>query len=110
MHLSHLFQRSVHMHGERPALAITGSQSVSYASLNKQIRALAYWMRHGLGLEAGDRITLAMANSIEYAQTMLAAWHAGLCTVPINSKLHPNEIDYILRDSGSRACLTNASL
>lgn len=110
MHLSHLFQRSVHMHGERSALGIAGSPSISYASLNKQIRALAYWMRHSLGLEAGDRITLAMPNCVEYAQAMLAAWHAGLCTVPINSKLHPNEIDYILRDSGSRACLTNAGL
>ncbi|CAM5428823.1 AMP-binding protein [Eoetvoesiella caeni] len=110
MHLSHLFQRSVSMYGERPALAVAGSPSVSYADLSRQISALAYWMRHSLGLEAGDRITLAMANSVEYAQAMLAAWHAGLCTVPINNKLHPNEIDYILRDSGSRACLTDSSL
>jgi len=110
MHLGHLFQRSVHMYGHRPALAVGDSESTNYARLDQQIRALAHWMRHDLGLEPGDRLTLAMKNCEEYAQAMLAAWHAGLCVVPVNSKLHPNEIDFILRDSGSRACLASQDM
>ncbi len=110
MHLGRLFQRSVHMYGSRPALAVGDSESTNYTRLDRQIRALAYWMRHDLGLEPGDRLTLAMKNCAEYAQAMLAAWHAGLCVVPVNSKLHPNEIDFILRDSGSRACLASPDM
>lgn len=111
MHLSQLFQRSVHRHGNRPALTVAlAKESLTYSGLDRQIRALAHWMLCDLGLKPGDRLTLAMTNCLEYAQTMLAAWHAGLCVVPVNSKLHPGEIDYILRDSGSRACLTKAGL
>ncbi|NYT70255.1 class I adenylate-forming enzyme family protein [Pusillimonas noertemannii] len=110
MHLGRLFQRSVQMHGDRPALAMGCAPAANYAELDARIRALAYWMRRDLGLEPGDRVTLAMKNRAEYAQALLAAWHAGLCAVPVNSKLHPNEIDYILRDSQSRLCLTDANL
>lgn len=110
MHLGRLFQRSVKMYFDRPALATGRMAATDYAGLDGQIRALAWWMRHELKLEPGDRITLAMKNRAEYTQALLAAWHAGLCAVPVNSKLHPNEIDHILRDSASRLCLTDSSL
>lgn len=110
MHLGRLFQRSVKMYSNRPALALACEPAMNYAGLDIQIRALALWMRHTLKLQPGERVTLAMKNRLEYAQAMLAAWHAGLCAVPINSRLHPNEIDYVLRDSASKLCLTDAEL
>jgi acyl-CoA synthetase (AMP-forming)/AMP-acid ligase II len=110
MHLSHLFQRSVHMYGERPALVSGTGEPLTYDALARRVRALAHWLRHDLGLQAGDRVTLAMKNCPEYAEIMLAAWHAELCAVPINSKLHPKEVDYVLRDSGSRLCLSSGGL
>ncbi|MBC7204824.1 MAG: AMP-binding protein, partial [Pusillimonas sp.] len=98
------------MYSNRPALALACEPAMNYAGLDIQIRALALWMRHTLKLQPGERVTLAMKNRLEYAQAMLAAWHAGLCAVPINSRLHPNEIDYVLRDSASKLCLTDAEL
>ena len=110
MHLARLFQRSVHIYSDRPALAIGFSDGTNYIGLDAQIRALAFWMRSELRLKEGDRVALAMKNCPQYAQALLASWHAGLCAVPINSKLHPSEIEYILRDSGSGLCLTDAAL
>ncbi|NMM27133.1 MAG: long-chain fatty acid--CoA ligase [Glaciimonas sp.] len=110
MNLSHLFQRSAQQYPQRPALALGTNASLSYAQLNQHVRALAHWMRHTLGLNPGDRITLVMKNCPEYLELMLASWHAGLCVVPANNKLHPNEINYMLRDSGSRACMTQGAL
>lgn len=110
MNLSHLFQRSVQQYPDRPALAHGTDTSLSYVQLDQRVRALAYWLRHTLGLAAGDRITLVMKNCPEYMELMLASWHAELCVVPVNSKLHPNEIDYMLRDSGSRACISQGAL
>ena len=110
MNLSHLFQRSVQQYQDRPALAHGTDPSLSYLQLNQRVRAVAYWLRHTLGLTAGDRIALVMKNCPEYMELMLASWHAGLCVVPVNSKLHPNEIDYMLRDSGSRACMSQGAL
>jgi long-chain acyl-CoA synthetase len=110
MNISHLFQRSVHLYPQRPALASGINTGFTYVELNQRVRSLAYWMRHSLALKAGDRVTLAMKNCQEYMELMLACWHAGLCIVPVNIKLHPNEIDFTLRDSGSRACMAQGTL
>ncbi|RJG02104.1 AMP-binding protein [Noviherbaspirillum sedimenti] len=110
MNLSHLFQRSVQQYPQRPALARGVNPALTYSELNRRVRSLAYWLRHTLGLHAGDRVMLAMKNCPEYMELMLAGWHAGLCLVPVNSKLHANEIDYMLRDSGARACLSQGEL
>jgi long-chain acyl-CoA synthetase len=109
MNLSQLFQRSVQQYGERPALARGNGTALTYTELDRRVRSLAYWLRHTLGLDPGDRITLAMKNCPEYLELLLASWHAGLCVVPVNSKLHPNEIAYMLQDSGSRACITQGA-
>lgn len=110
MNLSHLFQRSVQLYPQRPALARGTAPALTYSELNRRVRSLAYWLRQTLELQAGDRIMLAMKNCPEYMELMLASWHAGLTVVPVNSKLHPNEIDYMLRDSGARACMSQGEL
>ncbi|MCD0501754.1 AMP-binding protein [Bordetella petrii] len=109
MHLSRLFQRSVDMYADCPALAQGTGPAASYRELDRQVRALAQHLRHELGLAPGDRVCLAMQNCVEYAQAMLAIWHARLCAVPVNSKLHPKEVGYILQDSGAKVCLTQAA-
>lgn len=109
MHLSRLFQRTVRRFAGRPAVVTGTGPAVTYAELDLQVRALARWLRDDLGLQPGDRVTLAMANRSEYALALLAIWHARLCAVPVNSKLHPAEIAYILEDSDSRLCLTTAA-
>jgi len=110
MHLSRLFQRSVKMYGSRPALAHGRSAPVTYAELDRRVRALARWLLQDQGLARGDRVVLAMKNCTEYAEALLALWTAGLCPVPVNSKLHPQEIAYMLDNSGSRLCLSTGEL
>lgn len=110
MHLNQLFQRTVRLHGERPALARGRGPSLSYRELNRRVGALAGWLRDDLGLRPGDRVTLAMKNCLQYAEAQLAIWHAGLCAVPVNAKLHPNELEYVLQNSGSAACLSSGEL
>lgn len=110
MHVSRLFQRTVQMHGARPALAVGRETPVTYAELDRRVRALAHWLRHDLGLARGERVTLAMKNCTEYAEAFLALWTAGLCPVPVNSKLHPREIAYMVENSGSRVCLSHGEL
>jgi len=105
MHLARLFQRSVRMHAERPALARGTGPALGYAALARRVGHLAAHLRHDLGLAPGDRVCLAMKNSVDYAQALLAIWQAGLCAVPVNSKLHPSEVQYILADSDARLCL-----
>jgi acyl-CoA synthetase (AMP-forming)/AMP-acid ligase II len=51
-----------------------------------------------------------MYNSPGYLQLMYACWHAGLCAVPVNAKLHPREFAYVLHNAGVRACFASPAL
>jgi long-chain acyl-CoA synthetase len=82
----------------------------SYGALADRVGRLAQSMRRRLGLQTGDRVALAMKNCPEYLELLYACWHAGLVAVPINAKLHPSEIGYIMGDSGAGACFASATL
>lgn len=110
MHLSQLFQRSVNMHPDRPALALGTDRALTYRELDQRVQALAGWLRQAHGLQPGDRVCLALKNCVHSIEAMLACWSAGLCVVPVNAKLHATEIAFILEDSQSRLCLSHGSL
>jgi acyl-CoA synthetase (AMP-forming)/AMP-acid ligase II len=93
------------------ALAVTqGPASWPYAQFAHRVGATAAWLRGRLGAHPGERIGLAMVNSPGYLQLMYACWHAGLCAVPINAKLHPREFAYVLDNAGARACFASPAL
>src|SRR3954447_20301008 len=69
--------------------------------------AAAAGLRDELGLSPGDRVAIVMRNRPEYLEAMLAAWHPGLGAVPVNARLHGDEIAYILEHSASAVALTD---
>ena len=48
-----------------------------------------------------------MRNRPEYLEAMFAIWHAGLVAVPVNARLHRDEIAYILEDSETAVVVTD---
>ena len=67
-------------------------------------------LRSRFGLNAGDRVALAMKNCLEFYEVLFACWHAGLTAVPMNAKLHPKEFAYILENSGTKLCFVSPDL
>jgi long-chain acyl-CoA synthetase len=110
MNLAGLLQRSANTFGERPALQVGTNLWCDYRTLHERVARMAGWLRRELGFDRGDRIALVLRNCPEYVELLFACWHAGLIAVPINAKLHPREIHYILSQSGARACFTNPEL
>ncbi len=51
-----------------------------------------------------------MTNCTQYVELVFGAWWAGLAIVPINAKLHPKEVQYILEHVQARACFLTADL
>jgi len=86
---------------DRTAVFVGASPWKSYGRLAGDAASLARGLREKLGLAPGDRVALVMANSPEYVEILLAAWWAGLACVPVNAKLHPREVAFILEDSGA---------
>jgi long-chain acyl-CoA synthetase len=49
-----------------------------------------------------------MKNCPEYWELMFACWHGGFAAVPMNAKLHAKEFEYIVANSGAKACFFDA--
>lgn len=62
------------------------------------------------GLVPGDRVLLFMHNHPRYLEALWAAWWAGLVVVPVNAKLHPREVEWIIANSGSTVGLVTADV
>ena len=51
-----------------------------------------------------------MENCAEFLETLFACWTAGLCAVPVNARLHANEVAYIAEDSRARLMIATPGL
>jgi len=70
--------------------------------------AAAAGLRDDFGLSPGDRVAIVRRNRPEYLEALFAIWHAGLVTVPVNARLHRDEIAYILEHSETAVVVTSA--
>ena len=57
------------------------------------------------GVRKGDRVALLQMNSVEYMESFFALAKLGAVCVPLNWRLVPDELAFILRDSGSTLLL-----
>ena len=87
-----------------------GALRWSYADLAGRVAACAGALRSRPALAPGARVALALENGPEFFQALYACWQAGLCAVPMNAKLHPREIAYILEDCAASLCIASPSL
>ncbi|HET9047219.1 MAG TPA: AMP-binding protein [Casimicrobiaceae bacterium] len=99
--LAALLARSARMWPRLPAVASGTHVLHDYASLAGRAARLATAFVDA-GLAPGDRVLLVARNVAGYIETLFACWWAGLVAVPVNSKLHPRELAFLLDDSGAR--------
>lgn len=90
-------------HPQRPAV-IFGADSLSFADLDTQAEALAATIA-ARGLGPGDVVAVLCTNRPEWLVTAQAAMRAGVTLLPVNWHLLADDIDYVLRDSGTRALI-----
>src|SRR5690349_11692820 len=96
--VSHI-ARHAHAKPHEAYLRIEGA-SVTWAQIHERIGAVAAALGER-GIRAGDRVAIMMTNRPEFLETMFAANALGAIVVPVNFRLAPDEIAYILTDSGT---------
>ena len=101
MQLAHLLTRQARTDGQRDAIfngvdrwATHGQWADRSASLAQRLRAA--------GLQEGDRVVLFMRNHPRYLELLWGLWWAGLVAVPVNAKLHPAEVAWIIDNAQAR--------
>jgi len=92
-------ERAARVHPQRSALWLGDVPQLNHAQLAERVARLAGHLRHGLGLQPGERVALFMSNQPAYLEALYATLWAGLAVVPINAKLHPREVAFILGDA-----------
>jgi len=98
-------KKAVEFYPDKTAV-IDGERSFTYAQVGARTAALARFFQ-ARGIEPADRISVLEVNSHAYLETYYAAAGIGAILNPLNYRLAPKEIAYILRDSGSRWLLVN---
>jgi long-chain acyl-CoA synthetase len=109
MNLSLTLQSVARVYPDQPAITWHAGQLV-YAAFERQVQAIAGALLVRHRLRPGDRVALAMENCPEYFPLLYGLWRAGLSAVPLNSKLHPKEMAWILADSQARLCIASPKL
>lgn len=108
MNLATWVQRNGRRYREQAALAAGTRVHATWGQFAARTAAAAAGLRDDLGLSPGDRVALVMSNCPEYLEVLYAVWHAGLVAVPVNARLHRDEIAYVLGDSGSAVVVTDS--
>ncbi len=92
---------------DKEALVSDGKR-FSYKQLNQRVNQLSGAMQ-SLGIKYGDRIAVLSYNCNEFAEIIMAAAKLGLILVPLNWRLTPVELTFILSDSGAQTLFYDAS-
>ena len=81
-------------------------KTISYGDLWMAVCAAAAQMQE-LGLQRGDRVAIYLEKRIETVVAMFATSAAGGVFVPINHVFKPQQVGYIVHDSGARFLVTS---
>lgn len=73
--------------------------SLTYGQLDKLGGHIAQHFAEKYGLTKGDRIGILAENCLEYVVLLAAAQKSGIILVPLNYRLTPREVDFLISDS-----------
>jgi acyl-CoA synthetase (AMP-forming)/AMP-acid ligase II len=100
-----MLTRSTQLFAERTAI-VDGNEEISYARLDAAAEAFG----RGL-LDAGVRhqepVAFLLGNSWRFAASFFGCAKAGLVSLPVNLMLGPEDIAWILSDSGTRTVVAD---
>lgn len=103
-----LLTRHAMMQPEKTAFRFLG-HTITWRELDHRVTKLAGALsRRGIG--SGDRVLILMLNRPEFIEAMLAANKLGAIAVPVNFRMTPPEIAFLVSDCEARVVVTEPVL
>lgn len=91
--------------GGKTALTADRGETLSYAELDARVRRFAAFLA-ARGRGAGERVGILLPNLPEFVVAYFGAIAAGAVAVPVNYRLAPSEVGYILSDCSAGVVVT----
>jgi acyl-CoA synthetase (AMP-forming)/AMP-acid ligase II len=100
MNIGHMLTRRALLSPEKEGLVCEGVRR-TFSQLNARANQLANAMT-AIGVKKGDRVAVLAFNEPQYYDLLFGLGKIGAIMVPVNYRLAPPEIQYILSDSGPK--------
>src|SRR5262245_48473443 len=89
----------------KTALAVVeDGKGCTFQELADEVERIAAFLRERV---PGDVVGILLLNSQKYVSALLGIWKAGKTAVPLNYLLPPQELAFIIRDSGMSALISS---
>jgi long-chain acyl-CoA synthetase len=103
VNLADLVREAATRFPSKPAL-IFHDRPITFPQLEERIDRTAAALA-ALGVAKGDRVALLIGNVPEFVTTLYGVMRAGAIACPLNVMLTPEEMGYILADSGAKVAV-----
>lgn len=110
MNIAHFLARTARVSPDRPALFHGERCLYGYGAFASNAARIGGALTTHYNLREGDRVAIFMTNNPEYLEVLYGIWWAGLVAVPVNAKLHPREVAFILENSDAATVFLSRDL
>jgi long-chain acyl-CoA synthetase len=83
------------------AVVEVGGERLTYSAFWSRAARVAGGLR-AAGIQPGDRVAIRLGNCANWCVAFFATQMAGAVAVPVNTRFAEAEVDYVLKDSGSK--------
>ncbi|BDG05509.1 acyl--CoA ligase family protein [Anaeromyxobacter oryzae] len=101
-------ERTLHVFPEKIGI-VDGDRRFTYREVGERVYRLASALRRA-GVRKGDRVAVLSPNAAEVLEAHFGVPQIGAVLVAINVRLSPSEVAAIVRHSGARVLVADASL
>lgn len=108
MNLAQSFAEIATNHLKKPAV-FWGDEEFTYGQLWAQTTWISQRLQ-ALGVKPGECVGLWLKNCPQFIPCLFGIWDAGAVVAPINNFLKPDEVAYIVADSGIKLVITDESM
>jgi len=106
--LGEMIVRNARKFPDREAM-VFGETRLTYRQFNARVNQLAHALL-ALGISKGSKVAILAFNCNQFMETYFALAKIGAVAVPLNFRLHPEELTYIVNHSEAQAFIAGEAL
>lgn len=107
--LNEVLKNSVDRFPEREIL-VYEEKRITYREFYVLVLKMAANLQHRYQFKKGDRLAILSNNTIEFCISVFAASYLGGIVVPLNTRLRPSELQFMLKNSGTNVLIVEDAL